>query len=118
MAHSALHFALGMAVAGAAALPALARAWRAGERLAGRLRAWLLSSCALGLWAVAPNLLRRAGCSANLCRGPWMNVFLFHPLLDRLYDGGSIVGPSLLALLFAAQYAALVAAAARAERRA
>ena len=116
MAHSSLHFALGMAIANACLLPGLIRAWRSGARLAWRLRNWLLLSYGLGLCAVVPNLLRRAGLQEAFCRGGWMNVFLLHPLLDRIYAGGRILGAGSLIVLFVLQYAVLVAAVLRVAR--
>jgi hypothetical protein len=46
-----------------------------------------------------------------------MNVFLLHPLLDRMKHGGMVPGQIALAALFAAHYALLLAAIRRHDRR-
>ena len=117
MASSAIHFSIGMAVTGLAILPRLVRTWKQrGDKMAARLRSWLLLSYAVGLFAVVPNILRRAGMDEAICASAWMNVFLLHPLVDRVVSSGRSLGPVMVALIFAAQYGVLLAAAARASR--
>lgn len=113
MAHSALHFSLGMAVATAATAPPLRRAWRAGERVAGKLRTWLVACYACGLYAIIPSLLGRVGVPERICRSGWMNVFLLHPALTRLKPGGTVIGPAVLLACIVMQYACLLAAVRR-----
>jgi len=110
VAHSAIHFAVGMAVGSAVAARPLARAWFSGGAIAGRLAQWLALSYALGLYAVVPALLRRAGVPAWVCEGWWMNVFLLHPLITALMAGGSVVGPTVLGMSIASQYTVLLVA--------
>lgn len=110
MAHSTLHFATGMLVASAAALPRLVRAWRGGLALADRFAAWFILSFGLGIFAVTPALLRRLGVSPGFCDGWWMNVFLFYPLMNKAKPGAETMGPMVLGACFACQYFALLAA--------
>jgi hypothetical protein len=104
MAHSSLHFALGAVIGSAAAARPLLRAWRDRLPLAPPYRRWLLVSYGLALWAIMPALLRWLGVPDHFC-GAWgMNVFLFHPALTRLKDGGAIVGTVALLALGTAHY--------------
>jgi hypothetical protein len=109
VAHSAIHFALGVAAGTALSAPALSRAFARSRKLAMPVLRWLLFSYALGLWAVVPSLLRHAGIPESFCGGWWMNLFLFHPLLAR-YHGGTVVASATLLACCAAQYALLLAA--------
>lgn len=108
MMHSTLHFSLGMLLGTAWHARAICCAWRSRRPLARRLGAWLLACYGLGLFAIAPNLLRRAGVSHDACEAAVMNVFLFSPALNRIVGGGSIVGPFVLGLMVAGQYALLL----------
>jgi hypothetical protein len=118
MAHSAIHFSVGMAVAAAAAMPTLLRGWQRDEPLAERLRRWFAWSLAAGTFAVFPAILRRLGVPAAVCEAGWANLFLFHPLINRLKPGGETMGPLLLGAGLAFHYAVLLAAVLRARRRA
>jgi len=117
MAHSALHFSLGMVIGSAATLPRVAKAWIANRTLAGDLRRWLLVSYALGLYAIVPSLLGWCGLPAAFCRGWWMNVFLLHPLLTRLKAGGMIPAGCAICFCFVVPYCLLLAALRRAAHR-
>ncbi|MBN1558560.1 MAG: hypothetical protein JW951_10500 [Lentisphaerae bacterium] len=110
MAHSALHFSLGMAAGTAVACRPLLRARRAGARLAPVYGRWLLLCYGLGCYAVIPSLLRRCGVSESVVSAGWMNVFLLHPLLTRLKPGGGLLGPAALLVCLTAQYAWLLLA--------
>lgn len=110
MAHSAIHFSLGIVVGTAVALPPLATAWRKGEPLASHFLRWFLLSYGLGLFALVPAFLKAWGCSAGICQGWWMNLFLFHPLLGRLKSGGNAIGPAIIFCCCAFQYLLLLAA--------
>ncbi len=116
MLHSTIHYVVGLTVAAVWLGPPLRRAWQRPGPLAGPLLRFLLVSHALGIAAIAPNLLRRAGCSEAWTEHPLMNVFLLAPLLNRLARGGAIAGPALLAAALAAQYLLLLAAVRRADR--
>jgi len=119
MAHSALHFTLGLAVGGAVALRPVVRAWRAGGRVAPALRRWMLVSYAVGAAAIVPALLRWAGVPAQACDGPWMNVFVGYPWLNRLLPReGMPYAAVALAASFAVQYGLILLAILRQTRRA
>ena len=110
MAHSAMHFAIGLAVGTAAFLPSLVKAARRNGKRAPAFARWIGISWALALFAVVPNLLRGFGVPDAICSGWWMNVFLFHPLADRLKSGGMLIGELGIALLLTLQYVLLLAA--------
>lgn len=120
MAHTALHFAIGLAAGTALSGPAVLRALR--NRRAAvpcapsvtRMVAW---SWTLGLWAIAPNVLRALGLPEAACAAWWMNVFLLHPAVDRLHAGGTLIGGALLVAVLAAQYGLILLAVALAGRR-
>ena len=95
MAHSTLHFAIGMA-------PACGR--------------WLLLSFGLGVFADAPGLLKQLGAPETWFGGAWANLFLFYPLLNAMPVHGTLIGPLFIGLCFAAQYALLLAAIRRSGR--
>ncbi len=111
MAHSALHFSIGMAAATLATVPGLIRRRRRPDRLAPFFARWIGFSLALGVFAIAPALLRRAGLPDAVCDGWWMNVFFLHSRLQRAWPGrGMLPGLMLIATISAAQYALIVAA--------
>jgi len=116
MAHSAIHFSVGMIVGTIITLKPLICAWRCGGRLAGRLAKALTTSYALGLYAILPSLLRHFGLSERYAGAWWMNAFLLHPLLSKLKAGGTVLGPVVLSLCFAAQYLCLLAIVRRFEK--
>ncbi len=116
MAHTAVHFTVGAAVAAAWALPSLIHAWRRGEPLAASFRGWWALTWILGVLAVMPPLLRRAGLPESWCESVWMNFFLLHPLIARLPIRGGLAGPLMLLGVFGVQYALLLAALIRSTR--
>ena len=118
MAQSTLHFALGMIAGTAMSFPPLLRARLAGAKLSRHFTGWFLLAYGLGIYAIVPSLLRRAGVPDAVCDGWWMNLFLFHPLLDRLKDGGILLGEILVASGFILQYSLLLAAISRCHRKA
>lgn len=114
MAHTALHFAAGLSLGMALATLALARALRAAAAGAGplsrplaRLLVW---SWGLGLFAIAPNVLRALGLPESFCAGGWMNLCLLHPLLDRWVSGGTVIGGCLLVAALSTQYGLILLA--------
>jgi hypothetical protein len=117
MAHSALHFSIGMAAAMLVFAPPVISALRRRCELARTVGRWIVASWALGLFAIVPSLLHAAGAPPALYGGWWMNIFFLHPLINRLDHRGYLVGAMLMGLAFAAQYAVLLAAIARAPRR-
>ena len=117
MMHSTLHFSLGMLVGTALTCRPLLAAWKRGARVAPRLRRWLVVAYGLGLYAIVPNLLRRAGVAHAVCEGWLMNIFLFSPALNRLMQGGTISGPFIMGALVAAQYVILLQAVRRTTRQ-
>jgi hypothetical protein len=117
MAHAALHFTLGMAAGMAALAPRVGRAWRGEGSLADALGLWLLGAWAAGFIAIGPSLLRYAGIPPDICGGGWMNVFLFHPLLNALLPQNAIVGGAAFMGALAFQYGVVVAALLRVRRK-
>lgn len=117
MAHSALHFSLGMVLGSVATLPAVVRAWLHRARLNRAIGRWLLVSYAVGFYAIVPSLLGWLGVPDAICRGPWMNIFILHPLLTRLRGGGLILAGFALVFCFVLPYTVLLAALARARRK-
>ncbi len=117
MAHSTLHFSLGMVIGSAAAAPRLMRALAGREKLSDAFRFWFGASYAAGLFAAFPGVLRRFGVPDAVCDGWWMNVFILYPLLNELKPGGMTMGPLVMGALMGCQYIALVAALAWCLRR-
>ena len=113
MMHSTIHFSLGMLVGTALTCRPLLAAWKRGARVGPLLRRWLVVAYGLGLYAIVPNLLRRAGVAHAVCEGWLMNMFLFSPALNRLMQGGTISGPFIMGALVAAQYVILLQAVRR-----
>ena len=116
MANATLHLAAGLMAGMALAAPRALRAVQAREGVALAARDWLLASWAIGGCALVPSFLPYLGLSEWLCRGWWMNVFVLHPLLNRLFPGGTLVGELALMACFAAQYAVLLWALMRVRR--
>ncbi len=118
MAHTALHFAVGLGLGMALAAPALGRAVRdaatrragASARLSPPLARLLAMSWGLGLFAILPNILHALALPEWFCDGWWMNLFLLHPLLDRWVPGGTVIGGFLLVAALSSQYGLLLLA--------
>ncbi|NQT93339.1 MAG: hypothetical protein HQ559_11310 [Lentisphaerae bacterium] len=117
MAHSAFHFSLGMIVGTGALFPGVVRALRKGTKTAPAYARWLVGSASIGIYAIVPSLLRRMGVPPRVCDGWWMNLFLFHPAVQKMKAGGEIFAQGLIVFLFAAQYIALLFAIRTGVRR-
>lgn len=113
MAHTTLHFSLGMAVGMGFGLPGLLRAWRLRSPLSATYAHRFALAVGLGILAIAPALLRRLGLPDDRW---WANIFFAYEFLNRVKPGGQTLGPLVLAFLFAMQYAILLAALLRARR--
>ena len=116
MANPAYHLFAGTATGALVTAPLLYRAWRNGKNVSRPFRKWLLLSYAVGLFAAVPNILSLAGLPDGFCSGWWMNLFLFHPLIDRFEKGGMLIGITGITALFSMQYLLLLTAIARASR--
>jgi hypothetical protein len=117
MAHSTLHFALGMAVGSIPMLPPLLSAWARTKPLAPPFARWFAVSYGVGLFAVVPALLRNLGVPDALCDHPAMNVFLFYPWINIAKPGAITSGPLILGAILGGQYALLLAALAHTRWR-
>lgn len=106
--HSTIHFSVGMLLGTALTYRPVLVAWQQGRRVAPPLRRWLVVAYALGIYAIVPNLLRRAGLPHHLCEAWFMNIFLFSPLFNRLIHWGAMPGQFILSMLVAAQYSVLL----------
>jgi len=114
---TSFHFGIGMAIGTACALPRLARAWHDDRPLTAAFRQWFLFSYGLGLWAIAPNLLRRLGAPEALATHPAMNIFLLHPLINHSMRGGVLRGAVLVGSIAGLQYLLMLLAIRRARGR-
>jgi len=108
MAHTALHFSIGLAAGALLSAPPVVRKFRRTGQSAMALGIWLGAAYALGIFASVPNILRWMGVPELACSGWWMNVCLFHPLIDDLESGGMLVGELLFAACFGLQYLVLL----------
>ena len=117
MAHSAMHFTIGLAVGTAAFLPSVARALRRRDAVAPALARWIGASWALALFAIVPSLLRHLGVPDRVCSGWWMNVFLFHSFANRWKAGGMLIGELGVAACMTLQYVVLLVALRRVSMR-
>ncbi len=110
MAQSTLHFAIGMALGSAWALPELRRKWCRALLVAGAIGRWLLLSYGLGFYATLPSILRRLSCNAEWATGAWTNLFLLYPLIEKLDLPSIALGELCIAACFAAQYGLILLA--------
>ena len=105
MAHVLLHYSLGVACVTLPTLPALIQQCRTGRPVARWLGRRLVLAHVLGLFATIPGGLPAIGIPVSWCTGWWMNIFLFHSLLDRLKPGGALIAELSTVVLFGLQYA-------------
>jgi len=112
--HSTLHFSVGMVVGTALTYRPLLEAWRRKAPVAAHLRRWLVVAYGLGVYAIVPNLLRRAGVAHEVCEAWFMNIFLLSPAFNRLIQGGTIYGPLVMGSIIVSQYLTLLRALTRA----
>ena len=71
----------------------------------------------LGLLAVVPNILGYVGVPDAFCGGWWMNICVFHPVIDSLKSGGLLTGAVIVAGCAVFQYSLLLTAILRARRQ-
>ena len=109
MAHSTMHFAVGLAVGTALLIPAVLKKIRDCEKTSAATGKLLAVSYTLAFTAIIPNLLRHSGIPDTFCSGWWMNLFFFNPLLDKLKSGGMLIGEVLILLFFCIHYAIIIA---------
>ena len=102
MADSAMHFGIGLAAGAVSGVPFLRAAFR--EEMSRNSATWLSISYAVGAAAVIPSLLGILGVPESVTSGWYMNVFLFHPIIDQLKSGGALVGETLVVSCFLFQY--------------
>jgi hypothetical protein len=115
VAHVNIHLALGIAAGTAGTLIPVARAWLAGRPLARPVAIMIGFSYALGLWAIAPNILTKLG--VHVAGRAWADIFVLHTSVDRALRGGLLVGEVAIAAAFVLHYAVVMAALVRAHRR-
>ncbi len=106
MAHSAMHFGLGALAGASAGLPLLRRALR--KDTAKYSAIWVLLTYGVGAFAVIPSLLSLLGVPEPATAYWTMNLFLFHPLIDRVKSGGKLIGEMLIVSCFLFQYAIMM----------
>lgn len=116
MAHATLHFAAGLSTGMMVMGPSLRRAWDHALELPPSVGRWMAASWGLGFWAVIPSLLHFAGMPDSLCQGWWMNLFLFHPLINQHGPHATIIGSASFVGAFAFQYGVILLAI-RSRRR-
>ena len=114
MAQSTLHFAFGMALGSAWALPGLWKRWKQTLPMAATIGRWLALSYGLGLYASLPSLLRRVTGGAEWTTAGWTNLFLFYQLMEKLDLPSIALGEFCIVTCFAAQYGLILLAIRRA----
>lgn len=115
MAHSAMHFGLGLAAGASAGLPLVRDAIRRSPSVnAGK---WLLVSYVSGAIAVFPSLLGYIGVPESITAAWYMNIFLFSPIIDQLKSGGKLIGETLVVSGFIFQYSILMILLWKTEKR-
>ena len=117
MAHSAVHFSTGLWLGTLLHLKPFVTALVKRTRLAPRLGRMLLWSYGLAVYAMLPGILENIGVPDAVCHGWWMNIFIFHHLLDVLEKEGLIVGAAGILSGFACHYTLLMTALVVARRR-
>lgn len=117
MAHSAIHFSIGMIAGSIATFPVVVTAWRVKSTLTKKIRHWLIISYAAGIYAITPSILGWIGLSESFCQGWWMNIFLLHPLINRLETTGRLIPATIAIILcFVIPYLVILAALFRAKK--
>jgi hypothetical protein len=116
MAHSAIHFSIGMIAGSIATFPPIIKVWLGQAALTKKISRWLLISYVTGIYAIIPSLLGWLGLPNNFCNGWWMNIFLFHPLINKLGTTGRLIPATIAVFLcFIIPYTVLLAALYRAK---
>ena len=116
MAHSLLHFAIGITIGTAVSTPLIILKLRFYDprdpmnRIAVYILKWIIITFGIGLFAIIPNLLRRLGCPEFICGNSWMNFFLFHHFIDQIKKGGMLIGQILIFACFILQYMLIIIA--------
>lgn len=107
MAHSAMHFGIGLTSGALAGLPLVFKAVRRRMPPAGAAAKWLIASYAAAVIAVIPSILDNLGVPANITSSWPMNIFLLHPVIN-LKKGGKLIGEVLIVACFFFQYLILM----------
>ncbi|MDT8390799.1 MAG: hypothetical protein RRC34_09865 [Lentisphaeria bacterium] len=117
-AHVYFHVALGMILGAVIGFKPVLESWYHRRRLAQSLGRWILWTYVGGTFAIAPSLCRMVHLPEAFCRGWWMNIFVFHPLVDQLMDKrGLLIGELLIVGMFGTQYLTLLTAIFHAGKR-
>lgn len=103
MAHSAMHFGIGLTSGALAGIPLIYRALHRKLSSASAARQWLLISYAAGIAAVFPALLNRIGIPETITSSWPMNIFFLYPFIN-LRPGGALIGEMLIVTCFLFQY--------------
>jgi hypothetical protein len=109
MAHSSLHFTLGWLLGSLAFFLSSLKLWIKGSA-SEWFKRWYIWSLTAGIFATIPELLMTIGLPVAFGTGWWMNIFLFHPLVDKLKPGAVTLGPLLMATCLGFQYLTLLIA--------
>lgn len=103
MAHSAMHFGIGLTAGALAGLPLIYKTLRRRIPSSIAVRRWLIISYSAAIVAVFPSLLDNIGIPENITSAWPMNIFLLHPLIS-LKQGGKLIGETLIVVCFFFQY--------------
>lgn len=117
MAHSSLHLGLGILTGTTAFVPLIIHRIRSGRKLAPIVAKCLIASYGLGTMAILPGIMMRLGLPPAFGTGWWMNLFFLHPLIDKLKNGGMLVGESAIIISFLIQYSIIILLLARTLRK-
>lgn len=80
------------------------------KHLSRLLATWLITAYTAGTVAVLPSLLCRFGVPEQICRSKWMDIFFLYTTVNRIEEGGMLIGATGLAVSCFLQYLALVTA--------
>lgn len=117
-AHVFLHFSIGMLLGTILGVKPLLKAWYDRKPLAPAFFRWILATYFGGLFAIGPSLLRLINFPDAFCQGWWMNIFVFHPIVNRIFgQRGLLIGELLIVGIFGMQYIILLLAIFAAKRK-
>ena len=106
MLHFIIHFTSGLVLATLLYTPFIVRRIILGENTAKLIKQMIIRSYLLGIFAMAPNILKILGVPPAVYTHPLMNIFLLHPLMESSLKvhGGILIGEVLFVCSSAAQY--------------
>lgn len=108
MAHPIFHFSIILLLSMLIQGPWLFNKINDNTNVSDAITRFLIISYGFAVFSIIPNILGHLGAPDPFWTGWWMNIFIFHHIIDRIKNGGLLIGELLYLACFGVQYAILL----------